>query len=153
MISTDAVADEEELYRRIKNWDGYYKIENGRCRLSSQAFYEKQRRISVNRTHLCDNDPQRVQEEETDAVLSFLAEHVRVVIQGKKEDKTIVDSVVDVEPKPTLDNPAHAEIFAVPDYATNSTFKRLCEMLARLYDVGKAQLLIAPPELREEVKE
>lgn len=149
-MSNPAVSDEEELYRRIRNLQGYYVVENGKCsHISSQAFSDRGQRISVNRADLCDKNPSRVQNEDDDAVVSILTEIVRVIeLSGEGENKKTFLYKIDVEPKPLQDNPAHAEIFATPDYATKSTFRRLCEKLSRLYDEGKMLLLIPPVEIR-----
>lgn len=148
-MSTNVVADDEELYRRIRNLPGYYTIQDGKCRLSSQAFSDRAMRISVNRAVLCDGDPSSVQYENADAVVSFYVRDVRAIdLKGETDDKQVITYIIDVEPKPLPDNPSHAEIYATPMYASKSTFRRLIEKLARLYESGKAQLLIPPPELR-----
>ena len=59
---------------------------------------------------------------------------------------------IDVHPRPTADNPAHAQIEPSPDYASKGTFRKVAEKLAWLATerVKNQGWEIEPCELRYE---
>ena len=151
------VSDEEILYRRVPDKVGNYKCENGKWRVSSAAFGDRGKQVSVDRAKLHSGDPAKSKVSEEDFVAQLVTGHVRAragvvslgmitrtihTINGKEN----VDCKVDVFADPLgkhcriLDrteqpeNPAHALIRGVPDFGENedAVFKKVKKALARL---------------------
>src|SRR5579872_6191853 len=134
-MSDDHVADEELLYRRVRLLPGLFVEADGKVRPSSQAFNDRYRRPSVDRANLRGGDPTKSQIEESDSIVSLVAQDIRdikTVEQRNEKGEVIHRYMIDVEPKPEPDNPAHAEIFAVPEFSSEGAFRRLKERLAQL---------------------
>lgn len=140
-MTEDRVADDEVLYRRVPHRPGHFLDENGRVRVTSQAFSDRRFRPSVDRAKLCGHDPSHTRAAPTDAVASLVARQVRgidTVEQRNEKGEVILRHSIDVEPRPIRDdpvlpdNPAHAEIFAVPEFQNERTFRKLRESLALL---------------------
>ena len=79
--------------------------------------------------------------EETDSIVSLVTvdiRNIKTVEQRNEKGKVVRQHMIDVEPKPERDNPAHAEIFAVPEFSSESAFRRLKERLAQLavWEIG-----------------
>ncbi len=141
----DRVADDEVLYRRVPALREYFKVEGETTRISSQAFSDRQFRPSVDRAALLNDDPSRTQQDPTDAVVRLVAGEVRAIAsveQRNEKGETTLRHVIDVEPVPLPQNPAHAEIFAIPDFASKGVFRKLQESLARLapWEIPPGQL-------------
>lgn len=143
------VGDYELLFRRIpfrtESPLYYARQADGTIRVSSSAFGDRNRRISVDRALLCESDPKHAQISSADGVVSLLAGEIRKdsVATFTKGGELSVVHLLDVEPAPLVENLAHAEIVANPEIMTDSTFKRLCQLLARL-----AQWTIYPVDCR-----
>ncbi len=137
----DFVEDDEVLYRRISARQHakaplYEYRDDGTIRIYSTAFSSKDFRISVDRAKLHSHDPQKVQEDENDGVVSLLARDVRGVTGLVRNDAggNDIQFKIDVEPVPLPDNDAHAEIYAVPGFDRNCQkfFRRLREHFAQI---------------------
>lgn len=130
----DRVDDEELLYRRLTVGLGYKRLPDGQLRISASAFADRGRRPSVDRAKLRDNDPSLTRLHQTDAVASLIAAQVRhiQVSTNDSDGKPILAHAVDVEPVPLDENPAHAEIFALPFPDKDKTFERIRTSLAQL---------------------
>lgn len=130
----DHVDDDEVLYRAVKPvlWKQKH---GGEFYLSSQAFADRNRRPSVDRARLCEHDPGHAQFHRSDYVCSLVAEEVRAIATVVRYDNKGVQQVwhnIDVEPVPLPEDPAHAEIYAVPEISGGRLFERLLERLAYL---------------------
>jgi len=134
----DVVGDDELLYRRIPSAaEGafFYSLQpDGTVRVSSTAFGDRNRRVSVDRAQLNNFDPTKTQTTSDDGVVQLLTRVVRAmsVATNDKDGKPIQQHLLDVMPAPLPENPAHAEITADPEIVKDNTFKRLREQLARL---------------------
>ena len=137
----DFVSDEEILYRRISIHRNLYKVKpDGTVEISSAAFSDRELRVSVDRTRLCDNNPRHTLGNEPGIVIGLLTYDVRNVKDLTRNDsagKPIQSFKVDVEPVPLPENAAHAEIFAIPQFVEGDkkgAFHRLCRRLVRLVE-------------------
>ena len=91
-------------------------------------------RPSVDRAHLRGFDPSKTQFDLTDGVVGITASQVRAIRATRNDagGKAVQEYVADVEPVPTEENPAHAEIFGRPGFDNKSVCRRVCENLARV---------------------
>jgi hypothetical protein len=142
----DPVADEERLFRRIRNESTEYKVaSDGSLLLSSTAFQDRNCRPSVDRETLCPSSPPAAwtQEEACHGVVWLLARGVRAlkpigerIVPGQPKES--VSHAIDVYPDAILAtetvraNPAHAEIRPTPEWVTKSAFRRFLEHLSQL---------------------
>jgi hypothetical protein len=127
----DYIGDDELLYRGVRSH--YVKRDGNTIRISSQAFTDPSKKISVDRAKLCNYDPHHTQVELTDYVCRIVAGRVREigsVTQNTPKGELIVQHHVRVEPDPLPENPAHALIFADPNIQTRGVFRKLQEGLA-----------------------
>lgn len=132
-VGGDRVDDDEILYRSVVP-ELWKQKGAGEFYLSSQAFADRHRRPSVDRARLCGHDPGHTQFRPSDYVCSLVTEEVRAidtVVRYDKKGNPQARHNIDVEPVPLSDNPAHAEIYAVPEISSESLFRRLLERLAR----------------------
>ncbi|WP_392532507.1 hypothetical protein [Nostoc sp. C117] len=132
---SDVVTDDELLYRCIFCGSGhYYHIRESGLELSSQAFTDRNHAPSVDRAKLCGYDPQCTQKNPDDGVVSLIAGEVRMinVSQNDQKGNPLFNYKIDVCPRPTDDNPSHAQIEPSPDYTNKGTFRKVAEKLARL---------------------
>src|SRR5713226_8106906 len=117
----DFVRNDEILYRRISARRKLYKIRiDGTIEISSEAFSDRQLRVSVDRAKLCDNNPRYTLGNEPGIVVGLLTSDVRNVDDLTRNDpkgNPLFQFTIDVEPVPLLGNPvgnpAHAEIYAI----------------------------------------
>ncbi len=134
----DFVGDNEILYRRIPSGRDLYSIaDDGTIKISSQAFYSGDFRISVDRAKLCDCNPRYTLGQGSGGVVSLVTRDIRSIVGLVRNDskgKVIRQFAIDVEPVPLPDNPAHAEIYAIPgfEYNESKVFRRLRERLVLL---------------------
>lgn len=129
----DLVADDETLYRAVRNDSRCFPVdEAGRMRISSTAFNDRLRRPSVDRACLCINGPEdtRMRFESESAVLSLEVGDVRGLTATHGAAGTVYG--VDVEPVPVEQNPAHAEIYGRPPFDMDRVFERIKQALARI---------------------
>ena len=139
------VTDDELLYRRVRSEDYRWQAD-GTPLVLSVAFADRRSRPSVNRASLCGHDPTVLVVAPTDGVVGILVADVRAtdtVVQNDARGRPLHAYLVDIEPVPLPDNPAHAEIFLHPDCDTVSVFRKLCTRLARLANARPWELI--PP--------
>jgi hypothetical protein len=126
---SDVVTDDELLYRCIFRGSGhYYHIRESGIELTSQAFTDRNKAPSVDRAKLCGYNPKCTQKNPENGVASLLTSEVRMI-------DNITQSLVykiDVCPRPTDENLAHAQIEPSPEYKSNNHFRKLTHRLALL---------------------
>src|SRR5712692_9850965 len=114
MMLNDFVSDDEILYRRISINRKHYKFKSdGTIEISSEAFSDRELRVSVDRAKLCDNNPRHTLGNEPGIVVSLLTSDARNVKNLTRNDPSgnpIKSFKIDVEPVPLPENSAHAEI-------------------------------------------
>lgn len=134
----DSVDDDEILYRRLPSGlDLYWFADDGTIKISSQAFASRDFRISVDRAKLCGNDPSYTLDKRGGGVVSLVTREIRNIVGLARKDSNgdiIQQFKIDVEPVPLPENPAHAEIYAIPGFEYNGTkaFRKLREHLVQL---------------------
>lgn len=152
---SDAVADDELLYRCIFFGRDCYQIDGKIARVSSQAFTDRKQSPSVDRAKICGFAPTWTQKDVKDGVISLLTTEVRMIdtiVTRNDKGKIICTYKIDVYPAPIVDepnlqdNPAHAEIRPTPEYQSRSVFRKLLERLAFLANQREWEIL--PYELR-----
>lgn len=115
----DWVDDSEILYRRIPfGTSGYLPDAEGPIRLSKSAFSDRGRRISVDRALLTVQGAASTQGDPRNGVVSLLTAKVRaepVRVMDSKGIHVASQHLLDVLAAPLEENPAHAEIVAVPE--------------------------------------
>ena len=118
-MSDDFVHDDEILYRRIPAGRKLYKIRtDGTIEISSEAFSDRQLRVSVDRAKLCDNNPRFTLGNEPGVVVGLLTSDVRNLENLTRNDQKgnpLVQFKIDVEPVPLSDNPAHKVVYTYSD--------------------------------------
>ncbi len=131
-LNVAGVADTELLYRAVRAEYAVPDAEN-KPRISSQAFFDRYFRPSVDRAVLCGNNPDATGFAPTDGVVSLTAGAVRTLraTRNDKNGNPVQEYVADVEPVPLAGNPAHAEIFGRPAFDNDKAFRRLCDALSR----------------------
>lgn len=135
----DRIEDSEVLFRALRQVD-YETDDSGTVRLKASAFDDKFLRPSVDRSDLVDGDKATTCERlpQSVAVIPLSAGDVRRVGEiseyNDKNKPTGRKHLIDVEPKPEPENPAHAEIFMTPGNASRGTFRRLCVALTTACD-------------------
>jgi hypothetical protein len=144
----DFVDNDEILYRRISARRKLYKIRtDGTIEISSEAFSDRHLRVSVDRAKLCDNNPRYTLGNEPGVVVGLLTSDVRNLdglTRNDQKGNPLVQFKIDVEPVPLLENPAHAEIFAIPAFENDDkrgAFHRLCRRLVRLVEEKQSVVL------------
>lgn len=166
-MSTDVVEPEEVLYRRIpfgmKEMTPYTRLPDGTIRITSQAFAERNSRLSVDRAKLCGTDPYYTLGDPDNGVISLVAKDIRGLtiehIDPNTGSKRIFN--VDVSPDPILPgnpegrppNPAHAWIHTSPERDPGKTvYRKLCQKLASIATARLAVVgwEIAPKDLRSQ---
>src|SRR6266567_7704200 len=112
MISDDFVDDDETLYRRIPAGRRLYKYKtDGSIEISSEAFSDRELRISVDRAKLCNNNPGYTLGDIAGGVVALIARDVRNVDDLTRNDSKgnpIQRFKIDVAPASLPNNPAHA---------------------------------------------
>ena len=149
-MSDDFVDDDEILYRRIPAGRKLYNYRtDGTIKISSMAFTDREFRVSVDRAKLCNNNPGYTMGDEPGGVVSLVARDVRGIDDLARNDpkgRLIRQFKIDIEPAPLQSNPAHAEIYAIPEFTdtdAQGAFHRLCRRLARLAEARHWE--IPPP--------
>lgn len=115
------ITDDEILYRCLFPGMDMYKFRtDGTLEITSQAFADKEdRRASVDRAKLCDNNPRHTLRDPMGGVVSIVAGEVRSITglsRNNKAGKSILDFTVEVEHVPLPENDAHAEIYTKPPF-------------------------------------
>ncbi|SRR6266851_9583878 len=146
-MSDDFVYDDEILYRRILAGRKLYKFRtDGTIEISSQAFSDRELRVSVDRAKLCGNNPKYTLGDKPGGVVGLVARDVRNLDNLARNDQRgdiLQRFRVDVEPAPLPGNDAHAEIYAIPEFIEadrRGAFHRLCRRLARLAEDRKWEI-------------
>src|SRR5579884_1015647 len=142
------VGDDELLYRRIPAGRKLYKYRiDGTIEISSQAFSDRQFRVSVDRAALWGNNPRHTLGNVPGGVVGLVCREVRGLDDLARNDQRgeiIQRFSIDVEPAPLPDNLAHAEIYAIPPFTDadkKGAFHRLCRRLARLAEAKPWEIL------------
>ena len=140
----DFVDNDEVLYRRVANKLNYYEIKNdGTIEISRLAFSDREMKIPVDRAKLCNNNPRYTLGNEAGVVVSLVAGRIRNINDLARKDskgRPIQHFTIDIEPAPLPTNPAHAQIFSIPEFvkADNKTaFRQLTRYLSRLAEKGQ----------------
>ena len=149
-MTSDRVEDSEDLYRRVLFGANHYTVDQGRARLTSQAFADRSARPSVDRSILLGNNPTLTQGEERNAVVrleTLAVRSIEGVVRADEKGHPIEQHLVDVVPAPEPSNAAHAEVVCAPELVSlsKSPGRRLLEALVRLAD---DKWEIPPYELR-----
>ncbi len=149
-MSDDFVDEDEILYRRILAGRKLYNYKTDRTiKISSMAFTDREFRVSVDRAKLCNNNPRYTKGDEPGGVVSLVARDIRSINELTRNDpkgRPIQQFKIDVAPAPLQGNPAHAEIYAIPEFTDadeQGAFHRLCKRLARLAEARQWEIL--PP--------
>lgn len=131
----DVVADDEILYRCVFHGLGNcYRIGAFGLELTSQAFTDRSLAPSVDRAKLCGTDPKHTQKNPHDGVVSLIAGEVRMINVSQNDSKgnPLFEYKIDVFPRPTEDNPSHAQIEPSPEYQSKNYFRKVTQRLALL---------------------
>lgn len=138
-LSLEEVSDDEILYRRFQI--GHYNTcqLTGKKVISSQAFSDRTLQVSVDRAKINQDEPRKSRILTTDGVVEINAGEVRDVSNISKYDakknplqlQTLLVTADPIKDDAELpDNPAHALIYASPDYDNKAVFKKVMEALA-----------------------
>lgn len=112
--------------------------------ISSQAFTDRTLKVSVDRAKINHDDPSRTKILPTDGIVELQAGTVRSVANICKNDtngnllrsQTLLVTPDPIKGDPEMpDNPAHALIYASPDYDNRNIFKKVIEALALIATV------------------
>lgn len=118
-MTSDRVEDHERLFRSVKITSPSIKRDElGKPKISASAFNDRERRPSVDRAHLIDNNPLNTNlYQPGDFVLELDASQIRGISAFEEFDnkgQRVADKGVhkaDVEPVKVGHHEAHAEIF------------------------------------------
>jgi hypothetical protein len=148
-VNKDDVKDEELLFRCVFYGKNYYTIQDGKLRISSQAFADRNMQPSVDRAILCNNNPEHTQVNSEDGVVGLISQDIRMIdniIQRDNKGNEQFKYKIDVIPRPIENNFAHAQVEPSPEYKNKSTFRKVQERLARL--ASEKGWAILPIDLR-----
>lgn len=126
------VSNEELLYRRVLPEHINRKVDPPE--LVSEAFFDRDKKISVDRSDLCGNDPSYTQGKPGNYVRCLLARRIREiddVVTGDSKSGEIQHNI-NVVPYPLCDNEAHAHIVGKPHVSSRGAFRKLRHSLLRL---------------------
>lgn len=128
----DSVAREELLYRRVL--PQHIDRETDPPHLVSEAFFDRDKQISVDRAEIREYDPTPTQEKPENCVCCLLTYKVReiddVVTGDSGSGATWHD--IDVVPHPLSNNRSHAHIVGSPHVSGKNAFRKLRHSLRRL---------------------
>lgn len=151
-LANDVVSDDELLYRSVSRDLRGYSVTESTVRISSQAFSDRSRCPSVDRAKIRDHKPEFTLKSPNDGVVGLIAKDVRGIAETQNDSKgqPICVYKIDVFPRPTEENPSHAQIEPSPEYKNSTPFKKVLEKLAcqatiRIQNYGWE---IESPELR-----
>ena len=149
------IKDEEILYRNVRGNPDFdeYRYERGKLKILDNAFLSKSdRRPSVDRAKIVENDPNRIKMCGS-GIVSLLAREVRninsVVVTWKNRK---VNYDVDVIFTPSDFRPAHSEIVVDPDFVGGKNTRKAAyrHLRSALADIATARGWIIPPSQIEE---
>jgi hypothetical protein len=135
------VKDQEKLYRSIAPYRNPYKKIDGKLRISSQAFSDRNYEPSVDRAELCAHNPHYTKKSETAGVVYLLAKDVRDEKIFSKQPTGDINYSLDVKAAPSQNNKAHALIIGIPKYKTSNIFRKAQERLAILAEKNGWRLI------------
>ena len=133
----DPVDDDEILYRLVQ--PKYVEPNNGGWEIRSEAFKDRERRISVDRA-LFSGDPANTQvDKESDYICCLVAGEVRnLTVTIDAPNGTVSERYgVCVDPAPLPHNEAHAEIYVKSNPSSKTPFRKLKYKLAELAEFEK----------------
>jgi len=149
--NNDVVTDDELLYRSVSKDSYEYSVTKSTIKISSKAFFDRYMSPSVDRATICGNNPNSTLKSPNDGVVGLIAGDIRGISETQNDSKGQPISVykIDVLPRPTEENPSHAQIEPSPEYKNNAPFKRVVEKLALQATIRIQQYgwEIEPPEL------
>lgn len=130
--SSEPVSSEELLYRRILPQHIDWEVDPPH--VASEAFFDRDKQISVDRAEIRGYDPTPTQEKPENCVCCLLTHKVRkiddVVTGGDRSGKTW--HAIDVVSYPLSYNQSHAHIVGNPHVSGKKAFRRLRHSLRRL---------------------
>ena len=127
MDKNDFVRDDEVLYRSVRGKYGEeYSYDNGKLEISSEAFRDRDRKPSVDRSELRGFNPSLSKLRDTDGVVSLMVVDVRAIgtVKTKIQNADAIVHAVDVIYDPTPDNPAHSKIVVSPEFFGSNNKQR-----------------------------
>ena len=136
----NTISDEEIVYRAVRDQLLLFLSDDTeQVRISSMAFIDVNRRLSVDRARLCLNGPNETRDRFSpgSGVLSLKAGGIRGI--KATHGVTGQEYTVDDEPVPLPENEAHSEIFGRPPFDTDKVFDRKKQSLTRI-----STIVIAP---------
>ena len=150
MDRNDFVRDDEVLYRSVRGKYGEeYSYDNGKLQISSEAFRDRERKPSVDRSELKEFNPSLSKRNDTDGIVSLITADVRSIgtVKTKTQNGDAIVHAVDVIYDPTPENPAHSIIVVSPEFfgsnnKQRNVFKLLQLALAELAE--KSGWTVAP---------
>lgn len=128
----EPVDDDEILYRLVQ--PKYVESNNGGWGIKSEAFKDRERRISVDRA-LLSEDPANTQvDKESDYICRLVTRDVRslTVTLDAPSGGVLERYGVCVDPAPIPGNDAHAEIYVECNPTSKAPFRKLKYKLAEL---------------------
>ena len=139
----DYVGNEEFLNRSVRLEPINFRVsDNGKFRVSANAFADRSKRPSVYRRILTDDPPYSnpPRMSPNDAIITLQAGRIRgidpiIQISGTGKTATERRYIIDIDPDTSHgQHRSHAVIFSTPNYQTARPFEKLKELLARLVD-------------------
>jgi hypothetical protein len=140
------ITDDEILYRCLFSGKDMYKFRSdGTLEITAQAFADRERRASVDRAKLCDNNPKHTLIDPMGGVVSIVAGDVRSIVnisRNNSPDESLRSFTVDLEHVPLSNNDAHAAIFTIPPFtdADKKVYRRLRVALAQLAEARHCEI-------------
>ena len=120
MAKNDSVQNDEELYRSVRGKleAKEYSFDRGRLIILPAAFRDRYKKPSVDRAKLREFTPSLSKLNETDGIVSIMANDVRSIgeVKTKVQNDDIIAHAVDIIPDPTPENPAHSQIVVNPEF-------------------------------------
>lgn len=145
---SDAVGDDELLYRRVPDHPAFYAMDDGELRISRNAFQDAGRQPSVERAICLRHAPVTAMTRPDQGIVCILADEVRALITTSRLDKQgrcVQLHRLDVVAAPSPRSSAHAVIVARPPLASPSSFTRVRAQLAAI--ANKRGWLVMPPNV------
>ncbi len=128
------VADEENVWRSVKDERICHSVKEGRLKLSASTFNDPEWKPSVDRVCLTDGDAAKSCKQPEAGVVQLEAEAVRQIKLATKDKKgnDALSHDVDVQHDPLRENQAHAKVVTAPHVLSEGAFIRLKEALCRI---------------------
>lgn len=154
------INDDELLYRSVRadpSYDEYFYDDDNNLVILPNAFKDGRTRPSVSRADMDEVDPYiyPYRLSPTDGIVGLIAGEIRAIndIISQLENEKLFYKI-DIEHKPTEENKAHAQIFAIPKFQgkpeeKKQAFDRLKISLANL--ASKRNWIVEPIVLPSEI--